>query len=179
MPSVTKICMVKTDSFMQHNDKHILPERPVDTRVFLERAQRYCATAEHCASDVQQLLARLGATDTQTDEVIGVLKEQNYLDEARYCRAFVHDKVAFQGWGRMKIIQGLRAKHLPDADIREALAAIDETAYAANIRKLVQSKRNQDKQRTVRFMLQRGYTFDDLRRYAKVDADMTDYETDD
>ena len=164
---------------MQHDYKSIQPQRPVETKVFLERAQHYCATAEHCPSDVQQLLARLNATDSQIDEVIGVLQQQHFIDSARYCRAFVHDKVAFQGWGRMKIIQGLRAKHLPDADITEAVNNIDETAYAANIRKLVQSKRGQDKQRTIRFLLQRGYTFDDLRRYAKIDADTTDYETDD
>ncbi len=151
--------MANNDSFTQPNG--------IKTGDLLDRAQRYCATAEHCAADVRQLLQRIGATDRQIDEVIGILKEQNYLNEARYCHAFVHDKVAFQGWGRMKIIMGLRAKHLPDAAINEAMADIDESLYAANIRKLTAAKRGQDKQKITRFMLQRGYTFDDLRRYAK------------
>ena len=156
---------------MQYKSEQIEDKKPVDTKVFLERAARYCAGAEHCVADVAQLLARLGATDIQIDEVIGILQKQQYLDEQRYCRAFVHDKVAFQAWGRMKIIMGLRAKHLPEQEIQQALDDMDETVYASNIRKAIQSKRGQDKQKIIRFMLQRGYTFDDLRRYANVDAD--------
>ena len=149
-----------------------MQQAEIKTADLLDRAQRYCATAEHCPADVEQLFVRLGATREQTDEVIGILREQHYIDTARYCKAFVHDKVAFQGWGRMKVLMGLRAKHLPDSDIQDAMQNIDETAYAANIRKLIRSKRGQDRQKVIRFMLQRGYTFDDLRRYA-------DYETDD
>lgn len=156
---------------MQYKSERIEDKKPVDTKVFLERAARYCAGAEHCVVDVAQLLARLGANDVQIDEVIGILQKQQYLDEQRYCRAFVHDKVAFQAWGRMKIIMGLRTKHLPEREIQQALDDMDETVYASNIRKAIQSKRGQDKQKIIRFMLQRGYTFDDLRRYANMDTD--------
>lgn len=156
---------------MQYKSEQIEDKKPVDTKVFLERAARYCAGAEHCVADVEQLLARLGANDVQIDEVIGILQKQLYLDEQRYCRAFVHDKVAFQAWGRMKIIMGLRTKHLPEREIQQALDDMDETVYASNIRKAIQSKRGQDKQKIIRFMLQRGYTFDDLRRYANLDAE--------
>lgn len=156
---------------MQYKSEQIEDKKPVDTKVFLERAARYCAGAEHCVVDVAQLLARLGANDVQIDEVIGILQKQQYLDEQRYCRAFVHDKVAFQAWGRMKIIMGLRAKHLPEQEIQQALDDMDETVYASNIRKAIQSKRGQDRQKIMRFMLQRGYTFDDLRRYANLDAE--------
>lgn len=156
--------MEKNDSYTQ--------QKPVDTKALTDRAERYCAGAEHCPSDVEQLLRRLGATAEQADGVIGILKEQNYLNEARYCRAYVHDKVAFQGWGRMKISAGLRAKQLAEKEISAALKEIDETTYAANIRKLLHAKRGQDRQKVMRFMLQRGYTYDDMRQY-------TDYETDD
>lgn len=147
--------MANNDSFT-HNF-------PVDTDALLSRAQRYCATAERCTYEVSMLLGRLGATTEQTDAIIDKLQQQSYINDTRYCQAFVHDKVAFQAWGRMKIIMGLRAKHLPDELIDNAIAAIDEQAYNANIRKLILSKRNQDRQKQLRFMLQRGYTFDDLR----------------
>ncbi len=146
--------MANNDSFT-HNF-------PVDTDALLSRAQRYCATAERCTFEVSLLLGRLGATTEQTDAIIDKLQQQSYINDARYCQAFVHDKVAFQAWGRMKIIMGLRAKHLPDELIDNAIAAIDVQAYNANIRKLLLSKRNQDRQKQLRFMLQRGYTYDDL-----------------
>ena len=163
--------MTNNGSFMQYKSEQIEDRKPVDTKVFLERAARYCAGAEHCAADVAQLLERLGAPGVQIDEVIGILKEQKYIDEQRYCRAFVHDKVAFQGWGRMKIVMGLRAKRLPEAAIQEALEDVDEKIYASNMRKAMHSKRGQDRQKVMRFMLQRGYTFDDLRRYVNMDAE--------
>ena len=163
--------MTNNGSFMQYKSEQIEDRKPVDTKVFLERAARYCAGAEHCAADVARLLERLGATGVQIDEVIGILKEQKYIDEQRYCRAFVHDKVAFQGWGRMKIVMGLRAKRLPEAAIQEAVEDIDEKIYASNMRKAMHSKRGQDRQKVMRFMLQRGYTFDDLRRYVNMDAE--------
>lgn len=147
--------MANNDSFT-HNF-------PVDTDALLSRAQRYCATAERCTYEVSMLLGRLGATTEQTDAIIDKLQQQTYINDARYCQAFVHDKVAFQAWGRMKIIMGLRAKHLPDELIDNAITAIDEQAYNANIRKLILSKRNRDRQKQLRFMLQRGYTFDDLQ----------------
>lgn len=152
--------MANNDSFT-HNF-------PVDTDVLLSRAQRYCATAERCTYEVSMLLGRLGATTEQTDAIIDKLQQQDYINDARYCQAFVHDKVAFQAWGRMKIIMGLRAKHLPDELIDNAIAAINEQAYNANIRKLILSKRNQDRQKQLRFMLQRGYTFDDLRFVSQI-----------
>ena len=147
--------MANNDSFM--------PDFPVDTDALLSRAQRYCATAERCTYEVSLLLGRLGATTEQTDAIIDKLQQQSYINDARYCQAFVHDKVAFQAWGRMKIIMGLRTKHLPDELIDNAIAAIDEQAYNANIRKLILSKRGQDRQKQLRFMLQRGYTYDDLQ----------------
>ena len=59
--------MANNDSFT-HNF-------PVDTDALLSRAQRYCATAERCKADVQQLLSRLGATCEQTDAIIGKLQQ--------------------------------------------------------------------------------------------------------
>lgn len=160
---------------MANNDLYTQPNS-VEFKDLLDRAQRYCSTAEHCPADVEQLLFRYGATREQTNEVIGILVKQNFIDTARYCRAFVHDKVAFQGWGRMKIIMGLRAKRLPDALIDEAISGIDQSTYNANIRKLLQSKRGQDKQKQLRFMLQRGFTIDELHTYAHIEDTDIDYE---
>lgn len=161
-------------TYMESNDL-FTPQNPVDTDALLERAQRYCATAEHCPADVTQLLQRHGATPQQVNEVIGILQAQSYVSEVRYCYAYVHDKVTFLGWGRMKIIAGLRAKHLPDAAIREAMDTMDELAYADNLQRLIKSKRGTDKQKLLRFLLQRGYTFEDIKRYADNALD-TDYE---
>ena len=74
------------------------------------KAEAYCAAAEHCLYEVQQKLQQWQATPEQVEQIVCHLQEQKYLDEQRYCCAFVHDKLLYQGWGRMKLRAGLQAK---------------------------------------------------------------------
>lgn len=155
--------MEKTDLCME--------EKFVDTKALRARAEQYCARAERCASEVEALLKKHGATVRQADEVIGHLQEHGFMNEARYCRAFVHDKVAFDGWGKRKIQYALRAKHLPDNVIAAAMDDIDEAAYKANITALWKRHAADVPDKQLRFMLQRGYSYEDIRRYTKLEAE--------
>lgn len=151
-----------------------MEEKHVDTKDLLSRAEQYCARAERCASEVEALLKKHGATVQQTDEVIGHLQQHGYLNEARYCRAFVHDKVAFDAWGKRKIQYALRAKHLPDSSIDAAIDAIDLTTYKANILALWKRHAADTPDKQLRFMLQRGYTYEDIRLYTRIETEEND-----
>lgn len=155
--------MEKTDLCME--------TKLVDTRVLQARAEQYCARAERCASEVEVLMKKCGATVGQTNEVIEHLQEHGFVNDARYCRAFVHDKVAFDGWGKRKIQHALRARHLPDYDIEAALQNIDETAYKTNILTLIKRHSATAPDKQLLFMLQRGYTYEDIRRYTKIEIE--------
>ena len=89
------------------------------------KAEAYCATAERCCSEVSSKLLQWGATPDEMEKITLHLIAQRYIDEARYCRAFAHDKVRYQGWGRMKMRAQLQAKHLPSATITQALESIN------------------------------------------------------
>ena len=128
------------------------------------KAEAYCAQAEHCVSEMRDKLRVWGATSAQADEVTERLIEDKYIDEARYCRAFVHDKLLYQGWGRMKMRAALQAKHLPSAYISAALEDIDETEYFRILEKVIQKKKGSPEQ-VIRFCMQRGFAFDEIRRF--------------
>ncbi|MCQ2345983.1 MAG: RecX family transcriptional regulator [Paludibacteraceae bacterium] len=146
----------------------------------ISRAQAYCATAERCNSEVRLKLLRVwGADNQQADKVIEQLYEQNFLNDGRYAAAFVHDKVAYQGWGRIKIKLMLEQKNIPSSVISAALENIDESVYFANLKKLADQKRKslgmgllrlQGKSKdnaaasVYRFLLQRGFTYDEIHR---------------
>ena len=127
------------------------------------KAEAYCAQAEHCVSEMRDKLRVWGATSAQTDEVIERLTDEKYIDEARYCRAFVHDKLLYQSWGRMKMRAALQAKHLPSAYISAALEDIDESEYFRILEKVVRKKKGSPEQ-VIRFCLQRGFAMDEIRR---------------
>lgn len=136
------------------------------------KAEAYCAMAEHCCSEVRIKLQQWGATAEQTDEILVHLQRYRFVDEQRYCNAFVHDKLLYQGWGRMKLRAGLQAKHLPSRAIDFALENIDESEYFRVLKQVITSKKRtiksndpQLREKLIRFCLQRGFTYEDIREY--------------
>ena len=129
---------------------------------WLDKAEAYCARAEHCAADVRRKLYEWQAPADLSDEIVENLYKNDFLNDARFCHAYVHDKVAFQSWGRAKIQAGLRALNLPEADIRAALDSIDESVYFSNLRALISSRQSDSEEKRLRFLAQRGFTYEDI-----------------
>ena len=138
--------------------------RELSKREWLDKAEAYCAKAEHCAADVRRKLYEWGAPS----EIFGFIEENLYasdfLNDARFCHAYVHDKVAFQSWGRLKIQAGLHALDLPESEIRKSLDEIDENTYFANLRSLIASRRSDSPEKLLRFLAQRGFTYEEIQR---------------
>lgn len=130
---------------------------------WLSKAEAYCARAEHCAADVRRKLYEWGAPAGLSDEIEENLYAEGFLDDARFCSAYVHDKVAYQGWGRVKIQAGLRALQLPEPAIREAMEEIDEKQYKANLQKLIKQRKGDSEDKRMRFLAQRGFSYDEIR----------------
>lgn len=131
---------------------------------WLDKCEAYCARSEHCAADVRRKLYEWQAPMDFADEIEKILYERDFLNDARFCRAYVHDKVEYQNWGRIKIQAGLRALDLPEQEIREALDNIDNTIYAKNLRALITSRKNDSEEKMLRFLAQRGFTFDEIKQ---------------
>lgn len=107
----------------------------------LSKAAFYCSTSEHCPAEVLEKLKQWGVDDKETqEEIIQCLMEEHYLDEQRFCRAFVHDKYRFNKWGRGKIAMTLKQKSLPTSCINEALETIDEEEYTTILAELLKAK---------------------------------------
>ena len=131
---------------------------------WLAKAQAYCARAEHCAADVRRKFYEWGLQDAEiADSIEQNLYADNFLNDRRFCEAYVHDKVAYQSWGRLKIQASLRALQLPESEIRSALENIDETAYFDNLRKLIRARKNDSEDKRLRFLLQRGFTYEEIK----------------
>ena len=119
---------------------------------WLSKAEAYCARAEHCAADVRRKLYEWGTPADFFDFIEQKLYENDFLNDARFCRAYVHDKVEYQKWGRLKILAGLRAMQLPESEIDEALKNIDEFVYFYNLRYLIKQRKNDSEDKLLRFL---------------------------
>ena len=131
----------------------------------LDKAQSYCARAEHCAADVRRKLFEWNVDANFFDFIEQKLYEDDFLNDARFCHAYVHDKVEYQSWGRLKIQAGLRALQLPESDIRDALGGINQKTYNANLQALIASRQSDSPDKLLRFLLQRGFTYEEIKKY--------------
>ena len=128
------------------------------------RAENYCARAEHCASEVRTKILAWGGTPEQAETIISHLYDYHYLDDARYCRAYTHDKLLYQHWGKVKIRAMLQARQLPSSEILSALENIDETDYNRILLALLATKKNATREAQIRFLLQRGFEYATILR---------------
>ena len=146
-----------------------------------------CAQAEHCEQEMRDKMKRWEIDTAVQDRVLQRLIEERYIDNERYARAFVKDKIRYNKWGRRKVQQALWMKHI-DLDIQQrVLDEIEEKEYLDVLRPLLKQKSKSIKadsdyelnQKLVRFALSRGFTFDIIRQCIDVDEEM-DYadETD-
>lgn len=131
----------------------------------LDKAQAYCARSEHCAADVRRKLWEWGIEPSLHDFIEEKLFADCFLNNERFCKAYVHDKVTYQRWGRMKIRAGLQALQLPNAAIQKAMDELDEKTYFANLHFLSQQHQSYREDQKLRFLLQRGFTYDEIRKY--------------
>lgn len=138
-----------------------------------------CAQAEHCQHEMLEKMRRWELPEEEQARVMQRLVSERYVDDERYARAFVKDKVRYNKWGRRKVEQALWQKHIDD-DIRQrVLDEVDDSEYLAVLKPLLQQKRRSTKaandyelnQKLVRFAVSRGFTFDIIRQCLDVDEE--------
>lgn len=130
----------------------------------LVRMAGLCAGAEQCAADIKSKILKQGFDAEEAEGMITYLKQNRYIDDARYARAYAVDKVRFSGWGRLKVRMGLRSKGLEDAVISQALEYIPDSDYEEALWKALVAKAGsldlhdvKDRQRLYRHMASRGF----------------------
>lgn len=144
-----------------------MENRELSKAEWLDKCEAYCAKSEHCAADVRRKLYEWAAPAEISDEIVENLYKNDFLNDARFCHAYVHDKVAYQSWGRIKIQAGLRALDFPESEIRKSLDEIDEKQYKSNLQALFKQRKSDSEEKRLRFLLQRGFTYDEIKKICK------------
>lgn len=139
------------------------------------KAEAYCVHAERCPEEVARKLDQWGAGEEEKARILASLQQDRFIDAARYCRALVRDKYRFARWGRNKISQALRMKHLPDEAISAGLEEIDDEEYSRILREVLAQKRKsvtgkneyERAMKLLRFAVTKGFTVEEVKRYVR------------
>ena len=148
----------------------------------LSRMAAYCSTAEHCRAEVTEKLQRWGIPYGAIDRILNRLEQEKYIDEGRFCRAFIRDKYRFAKWGKVKIGQALQLKKISQVTFIPFLNEIDGEEYLSILRELLAAKRKsvhaeneyELNGKLIRFALSRGFEMKDIRNCIEV-SDENDY----
>lgn len=163
-----------------------MKKEKTEEEAFLQLAS-LCANAEHCQYEMLEKMKRWELSDEAQARVMARLIEERYVDDRRYARAFVKDKINYNKWGRRKVQQGLWMKRIDKEIQDEVLSEIDEKEYLNVLKPLLKQKRKSIKaisdyelnQKLVRFAYGRGFTFDIIRQCLDVsDIDEDDFSED-
>lgn len=106
----------------------------------LNKAAALCSGAEYCERQILEKLRRWEIGEDDAERILKYLKEEKYIDSERFCHAFASDKLRYNHWGRFKIRMALRQLRLPDEDIDQALADIDDEEYTDILNKVLDTK---------------------------------------
>lgn len=125
-----------------------------------------CTTGEHCKWEMCEKLRKWGIQRSDADRIIAKLSEGKFIDDRRFAKAFVHDRITFRKQGRRMIMRDLILKRIDKDIITDALAEIDREQYIGNLTTLMARKLlslggdindNDIRNRLVRFAAGRGY----------------------
>ena len=145
-----------------------------------------CAQAEHCEQEMRDKMKRWAIEPDAQDRVIARLIKERYIDNERYARAFVKDKIRYNKWGRRKVMQALWMKRIDDDIQHRVLDEIDDKEYIDVLIPLLKQKRKTIKaksdyelnQKLARFALGRGFDFGIIRQCMDVDDEMAELDED-
>lgn len=145
--------------------------RPKTEQQVLLTLTTQCSQSEHCSQEMRERMDKWEVAKDEQERILDYLRKEKYIDDERFCRFFVHDKMLYNKWGQRKIEQALFLKkigrdistpifeEIPDEDWIEVLKPMIE-------QKLKTTKGKNDYERsmkTIRWALGRGFLMEHIR----------------
>lgn len=153
-------------------------KQKTEQEAFLQLAT-LCAQSEHCQWEMTEKMRRWELDEALQARIMQRLVKERYIDDERFARAFVKDKIRYNKWGRRKVEQALWKKHIAEDIRQQVLDEVDDEEYLSVLRPLLKQKRKSTKaqsdyemnQKLMRFALGRGFTYDIIRQCINVEEE--------
>jgi len=128
----------------------------------------YCAKRECSVKKAQAKLFEWNCDIEYQQELLIELISENFINEERFCKAFVHDHLILNQWGLIKIRAQLKAEGCSNKNISIAVdSEWNEELYMETIQILADKKKKTlkgniilQKKKIYQFLAQRGFESD-------------------
>ncbi len=153
-------------------DKPKRPKKPMTEQQALLKLTTLCMQSEHCVQEMLDKMKKWELSEEAIARNMQFLSEKNFVDDERFARFFINDKVKFNKWGRRKVEQALWMKHIPKSISDPIFDEMEDDLYMETLLPLMRSKyktvkAKNDYERSmklIRFALGRGYSMDIIRK---------------
>ncbi|SFE12110.1 regulatory protein RecX [Flavobacterium phragmitis] len=131
----------------------------------LQKLEHFCAYQERCHDEVLEKLRSLKMTSDEIDTIIVQLIEGNFLNETRFACSFARGKHRIKQWGKIRITNELKARHISSTNITLALKEIAPEEYFETFERLTEKTWNnltetnllKKRKKFCDYILRRGY----------------------
>lgn len=136
-----------------------------------------CARSEHCQLEMIEKMRQWGVSKEEQAEVMDRLIAERYVDDERFARAFIYDKIRYNKWGRRKVEQALWMKRIDDSISKPLLDEVDDEEYLKILRPMLKQKRKSTKadseyeltMKLIKYAMSRGFTMDIIKQCIEVE----------
>ena len=112
----------------------------MEREIAMKRAASFCAESERSVAEVERRLRKWGVDGDDIDSIIDKLKSDDFVNDERYCKAYINDRFRLNHWGNVKIVYELKKRGLDKEYIDAAIDDIDDDEYTEVLRKLIDDK---------------------------------------
>ncbi|MEZ5107211.1 MAG: regulatory protein RecX [Draconibacterium sp.] len=150
-----------------------MENREVIVKEAYSKMAQLCSRSEQCSVDIRRKMITYDLVNEVVEEIIEKLKEEKFIDDERFVKAYVSDKFRLNKWGKIKMQHYLKMKGLSDKLIQLGMDSIDDEKYKLVLIKTMKDKaktiRNKNKfekmGQIIRFTQSRGFEAELIHRY--------------
>lgn len=133
-----------------------------------QKLVNYCVYQDRCHYEVEQKMRDFLLIPEAKEEILLYLMQENYLNEERFVRSYIHGKFYIKNWGKNKIKINLKAKDIPEKLINKCFDEIDADDYEKVIKNLGEKyfatlkglQLYQKKIKTTRHLIAKGFEYE-------------------
>lgn len=143
----------------------------------LLRLTTLCVEGEHCEKEITEKMEKWGLGKDMQASIMEYLVKERFVDNERYCRAFVRDKMLYNHWGQRKIEQALWLKGIEKSVSSHIFEEIEPEEWVNILSSELKKKQKTVKgrndyeirQKLIRFAVGRGFPYSVICKCIDVD----------
>ncbi len=141
------------------------PNTSVSVAEAQAKLEYYCSYQDRCHDEVETKLQNLGMIPEAREKIIIYLIENNFLNETRFACSFARGKHRIKHWGKIRIVNELKFRHISKYNMDLALKEFSEDEYLNTFHSLAERQWENIREKNVikkrkkfcDFMLRKGF----------------------